>query len=112
MPAVGQPLHRFANGAVPPGRIRTVCPAGHVTVRPPVSISKSSRWNPSSMWGLRTMGFTAADRGVTKIVERFERRTGRVRRIRNDFGDPGVLRQRDPQCCRRLGCWQRLGPRR
>ena len=24
--------------------------------RPPVSISKSSRWNPSSMWGLRTIG--------------------------------------------------------
>ena len=35
-----------------------VCPAGQVTVRPPVSMAKSSRWNPSLMWGLRTMGFT------------------------------------------------------
>ena len=30
-------------------------------------------------------------RGVTKIVERFERRTGRVRRIRNDFGARGCF---------------------
>ena len=30
-------------------------------------------------------------RGVTKIVERFKRRTGRVRRIRNDFGTRGCF---------------------
>ena len=30
-------------------------------------------------------------RGVTKIVERFESRTGRVRRIRNDFGTRGCF---------------------
>ena len=51
-------------------------------------------------------------RGVTKIVERFETSTGRVRRIGDDFGFWGVGRQRYPRCCRRLGCWQLLGPRR
>ena len=30
-------------------------------------------------------------RGVTKIVERFQCRTGRVRRIRNDFGARGCF---------------------
>ena len=30
-------------------------------------------------------------RGVTKIVERFESRTGRVRRIRDDFGTRGFF---------------------
>ena len=30
-------------------------------------------------------------RGVTKIIERFESRTRRVRRIRNDFGTRGCF---------------------
>ena len=40
----GQPLHRLEKGAVPPGRMRVVWRAGQVTVRPLVSIPKSSRW--------------------------------------------------------------------
>ena len=40
----GQPLHHLEKGALPPGRMRVVCPAGQVTVRAPVSIPKSSRW--------------------------------------------------------------------
>ena len=51
-------------------------------------------------------------RGVTKIVERFESRTGRVRRIRNDFGTWGLVGNEILDTVGVRGCWQRLGPRR
>ena len=89
MPRRGQPLHRFAKGAVPPGRIRAVCPAG---TRHRASFGVDIE--VVAVVSVFDVGFAYdwfGHRGVTEFVEGFERRTGRVRRIRDDFGTRGFF---------------------